>query len=84
VSDELVLDLFAAAWWPQARCRAMDTSLFFPPRGASLETDVAKRICAGCDVRQQCLDYALGARETIGIWGGLSENQRRRLRAHAG
>ena len=50
-------------------------------RWMSLET---KRICSGCEVRAQCLEYALAHDERFGIWGGLSERERRRLKRRAG
>ena len=52
--------------------------LFFPERGAS--TREAKSVCAGCEVKDDCLEYALVNGEKFGIWGGLSERERRRLR----
>ena len=55
-----------------------DADLFFPERGAS--TRRAKAICDGCPVRGECLDYALAHGEKFGIWGGLSERERRRVR----
>ena len=68
------------AWQDQANCLGVDPDLFFPERGAS--TREAKEVCRGCEVRQQCLDYALANGEKFGIWGGLSERERRRLRRH--
>lgn len=65
-------------WQQQAACGGMDPGLFFPERGESVEA--AKAVCALCPVRQECLDFALVSRETHGIWGGLSERERRRLR----
>ena len=52
--------------------------LEFPKRGAS--TREAKSVCAGCEVKDDCLEYALVNGEKFGIWGGLSERERRRLR----
>ena len=66
------------AWQDQAHCLGVDPDLFFPERGAS--TREAKDVCRGCEVRQQCLEYALANGEKFGIWGGLSERERRRLR----
>ncbi len=63
----------------QANCRGIDPALFFPERGGS--SAEAKAVCAGCVVREQCLDYALENHERLGIWGGLSERQRRRVRS---
>lgn len=65
-------------WQEQANCLGVDPDLFFPERGAS--TKEAKGVCAGCEVRLDCLEYALSNGEKFGIWGGLSERERRRLR----
>ena len=51
--------------------------MFFPEKGVS--TRDAKQVCRGCDVREECLAYALANDEKFGIWGGLSERERRRL-----
>jgi WhiB family transcriptional regulator, redox-sensing transcriptional regulator len=59
-------------------CLGVDEELFFPERGAS--TRAAKEVCRGCVVREDCLDYALDNNEKFGIWGGLSERERRRIR----
>lgn len=59
-------------------CLGVDTDLFFPERGAS--TKEAKGVCQGCVVREDCLEYALSNGEKFGIWGGLSERERRRIR----
>jgi WhiB family redox-sensing transcriptional regulator len=56
----------------------VDPDLFFPERGAS--TREAKAVCRGCEVRDECLEYALDQGEKFGIWGGLSERERRRVR----
>lgn len=66
------------AWQTDALCAQTDPEAFFPEKGGS--TRDAKRICATCDVKAQCLDYALHNDERFGIWGGLSERERRRLR----
>jgi len=65
-------------WQERALCAQTDPEAFFPEKGGS--TREAKRICSGCDVKAECLDYALGHDERFGIWGGLSERERRRLR----
>jgi WhiB family redox-sensing transcriptional regulator len=72
------LALEELAWQDYANCRGADADLFFPERGAS--TRKAKAICAACEVRTQCLDYAISQGEKFGIWGGLSERERRRVR----
>jgi WhiB family redox-sensing transcriptional regulator len=68
-----------AGWRYRAACRGADLDLFFPGRGESAEP--ARQICAGCPVRQPCLDYALSRGIVHGIWGGLSERDRRALRS---
>lgn len=67
------------AWRDFARCRGMDPELFHPGRGHS--ADPARAVCAGCPVRQPCLDHALGLGQAArGVWGGTSERERRGLR----
>ncbi len=66
------------SWQDQANCLGVDPDLFFPERGAS--TREAKEVCRGCVVRLDCLEFALVNGEKFGIWGGLSERERRRLR----
>jgi len=65
------------AWQEKALCAQTDPEAFFPEKGGS--TREAKRICLGCEVKDACLDYALSHDERFGIWGGLSERERRRL-----
>ena len=65
-------------WQEEANCRGVDPDLFFPERGAS--TREAKAACRGCEARVDCLEYALAHGEKFGIWGGLSERERRRVR----
>ena len=66
------------SWQDRANCLGVDPDLFFPERGAS--TREAKEVCRGCVVRMDCLEYALVNGEKFGIWGGMSERERRRLR----
>ncbi|GGG75942.1 MULTISPECIES: WhiB family transcriptional regulator [Corynebacterium] len=79
---ELTLDeLFGAVeqeWQEQALCAQTDPEAFFPEKGGS--TREAKRICSACSVRDECLEFALEHDERFGIWGGLSERERRRLK----
>ena len=70
------------AWQEQALCAQTDPEAFFPEKGGS--TREAKRICVGCEVKGECLEYALEQDERFGIWGGLSERERRRLKRAAG
>jgi WhiB family transcriptional regulator, redox-sensing transcriptional regulator len=66
------------SWRLSALCGETDPEAFFPEKGGS--TREAKRICTGCEVRAECLEFALSNDERFGIWGGLSERERRRLR----
>lgn len=68
-------------WQVDALCAQTDPEAFFPEKGGS--TREAKRICDTCEVRSQCLEYALDNDERFGIWGGLSERERRKLRRDA-
>jgi WhiB family transcriptional regulator, redox-sensing transcriptional regulator len=70
---------FAARWRELAACRGADLGLFFPERGES--AGPAREACAACPVRQPCLDYAITNRIVHGIWGGLTERERRALRS---
>ena len=75
IADEL-LD-----WQERALCAQTDPEAFFPEKGGS--TREAKRVCLSCEVRVECLEYALENDERFGIWGGLSERERRRLKKQA-
>jgi WhiB family transcriptional regulator, redox-sensing transcriptional regulator len=66
------------SWQTDALCAQTDPEAFFPEKGGS--TRDAKRICTTCEVKAECLEYALQNDERFGIWGGLSERERRRLR----
>lgn len=68
----------ALEWQERALCAQTDPEAFFPEKGGS--TREAKKVCASCEVRSECLDYALENDERFGIWGGLSERERRRLK----
>ncbi|HEX7096716.1 MAG TPA: WhiB family transcriptional regulator [Acidimicrobiales bacterium] len=75
-------------WQVRAACRGPQAVMFFPPshferKDEKLERERrAKAICATCSVRRDCLEYALRIREPHGIWGGLSEVERRSLLAN--
>ncbi|MDH3729896.1 MAG: WhiB family transcriptional regulator [Acidimicrobiia bacterium] len=66
------------SWQDLANCRGGNADLFFPERGASTRT--AKGICKACVVRDDCLEFAITNGEKFGIWGGLSERERRKIR----
>ncbi|MET9260378.1 WhiB family transcriptional regulator [Amycolatopsis sp. NPDC004079] len=65
-------------WRKRSLCSQTDPDSFFPDKGGS--TRPAKRICLGCQVKDDCLEYALVHDERFGIWGGLSERERRKLK----
>ena len=75
---ELMSGMEDRGWQARANCMGVDPDLFFPERGAS--TREAKEVCRGCVAREDCLEYALDNGEKFGIWGGMSERERRRLR----
>ena len=66
-------------WIAQGACAGTPTALFFPERGGDVLP--AKAICTTCTVRNECLRYALEDPDTVGIWGGTSSLERRRIRA---
>ena len=74
-------------WHLKASCRGPESTLFFPPSAAERREDreareaKAKGICAQCAVLSECLDFALRVHEPHGIWGGLTEAERRRITA---
>jgi WhiB family redox-sensing transcriptional regulator len=74
-------DVEVLTWQERALCAQTDPEAFFPEKGGS--TREAKRVCLSCDVRVECLEYALSQDERFGIWGGLSERERRRLKRKA-
>ena len=63
-------------WHARANCRGTDPETFFPEKGGSPRD--AKRICARCTVQDECRDTALANGEAFGVWGGLSNPERRR------
>jgi WhiB family redox-sensing transcriptional regulator len=66
------------SWQVHANCIGCDPDAFFPQRGASAVE--ARRVCAGCEVREECLEYALTTPIKFGIWGGRSERERKKMR----
>jgi len=68
-----------SSWWLDAECRVVDPEVFHPDpeiEGSDVE---AKTICQGCAAQEPCLEYALAVREKQGVWGGLTEIERRRM-----
>jgi WhiB family redox-sensing transcriptional regulator len=69
------------SWQVDALCAQTDPEAFFPEKGGS--TREAKKVCLSCDVRSECLEYALAHDERFGIWSGLSERERRKVKKQA-
>ena len=67
----------STSWQQLAACRGVDPEVFHPE--TEEDADDAKAICDVCPVREPCLEYALVVREKLGVWGGLTERERRRL-----
>lgn len=67
-------------WMERAACRDADPETFFPERGDFAAARDAKAICAGCDVAPDCLEFALANDLWYGVWGGVSDRERRRIR----
>jgi WhiB family redox-sensing transcriptional regulator len=67
-----------SAWQERALCAQTDPEAFFPEKGGSIRS--AKKVCKSCLVTAECLEYALAHDERFGVWGGLSERERRKLR----
>jgi WhiB family redox-sensing transcriptional regulator len=70
------------AFMEVGNCRDMDPEHFYPTRGETSKERAARAVCRGCEVKQECLEYALTPPvERFGIWGGMSEKERRRVRS---
>jgi WhiB family transcriptional regulator, redox-sensing transcriptional regulator len=70
-------------WHQQAACLSVDPELFFPNGTTgdhAQQATVAKRVCMACPVRVTCLEFALESRQDFGVWGGMTEEERRSLR----
>jgi WhiB family redox-sensing transcriptional regulator len=65
-------------WRQQAACNGLDTNMFFP--ASDSDAGAAKAVCATCPVRDQCLEWAIATRQEEGVWGGMTDTERRRLR----
>ncbi|WP_432031514.1 WhiB family transcriptional regulator [Streptomyces antibioticus] len=73
-------------WRESAECRHEDPDLFFPigtSGPALLQTEQAKAVCRRCPVREACLDRAMNTDQTLGVWGGTSESERRAIKRRA-
>ena len=77
---------YATEWRAASACLTADPELFFPiaqGSAADMQVSTALRVCARCEVRQQCLDFAMTSGEAHGIWGGTTADERIRARRRA-
>ena len=76
--DEPVVRLAAPPQWlaDGACADSSDPEMFTPLDEDGRSGEPARRVCAGCPLRRQCLDYAISTRQPVGIWGGCSTNER--------
>ena len=79
--DAMVDEETVLSWQERSLCAQTDPEAFFPEKGGS--TREAKKVCLTCEVRDDCLESALMNDERFGIWGGLSERERRKLKKSA-
>lgn len=71
------MDETEIAWMQEGHCRFHPPAVFFPSDGVGVAT--ARKICAACPVEGECLEFALSNRIGLGVWGGASERERRRI-----
>jgi WhiB family transcriptional regulator, redox-sensing transcriptional regulator len=79
----VIATLYVGEWLSAGACQSADPEIFFPVSGTGASTaqiEQARRICAGCLVRRECLDYAMANGENHGIWGGTTPEDRTRAR----
>lgn len=67
-------------WADRGACVGMDPDEFYPQRHDTAAINAAKRVCRACEVREVCLEYAIANNERAGIWGGLGDRARKRIR----
>jgi WhiB family redox-sensing transcriptional regulator len=79
VRDVIEVDLLRPRWMHHAACRGQGFDAWFSTDEEGEETDAARRVCAGCPVRPECLAYALDCSIRYGLWGGLSPTERAAL-----
>jgi WhiB family redox-sensing transcriptional regulator len=75
---QILTEVREMSWADWAICGETDPEAYFPEKGGS--TREAKKVCRRCEVRAECLQYALETDQRFGIWGGTSERERRRLK----
>lgn len=73
----VAMSITEITWRNRGACNGLDPAVFFPDSEENAEE--AKSICSECAVRLSCLEHALVVRERDGVWGGLTEKERRRI-----
>ncbi len=66
-------------WNMRGACRGLDAAVFYPDPDVAEDVARALKVCASCEVREACREYAMSHRETTGIWGGMTGRERRRI-----
>ena len=66
-------------WHSKAACQGLAPEIFYPTSDDDADAAAAKAVCAECQVRESCLEFALAIREKDGVWGGATERERRRM-----
>ncbi|MBI03529.1 MAG: hypothetical protein CL468_05820 [Acidimicrobiaceae bacterium] len=77
--DHVDGDQVVEPWYLRGACRGLDSAIFYPDPVEEFVIEHALSVCARCEVRPECLDHALSSRESTGIWGGTTEQDRRRI-----
>ncbi len=67
------------SWLAKAVCKTTSTNVFFPEPGSGNGWSAALRVCSGCPVRGDCLDYALRTNQTQGVWGMTTPAERQEM-----
>jgi len=84
VREVIEIDLMRPRWMQQAACRGQGFDAWFSADEVGEDADAARRVCAGCPVRPECLEYALDRAIRYGLWGGLSREERAALKRQRG
>ena len=83
-ADVIDIDLLRPHWMQEAACRGQGFDTWFPSDDVGEQADAARRVCAACPVRHECLDYALEWSIRHGLWGGLTPKERAALKRRRG
>ena len=81
IPEQVELRKAHIGWRDEAACSGLDTNLFFPStEDDQIQLALARQVCTSCPVQESCLAYAVESRQTVGVWGGATTRERRRLR----